>query len=66
MRTIFGAAIIALAAAGCAKDANQVGATYVSPVMYETYTCPQLAQEAQRGICARCASRRRARRKVNQ
>lgn len=44
--------VIALAAAvalsGCAKDASQVGATYVSPVTYETYTCPQLAEEAQR------------------
>ena len=54
MRTIFRAAIIALAAAGCAKDANQVGATYVSPVMYETYSCAQLAQEAQR-VSARAA-----------
>jgi len=24
------------------------GPTYISPVTYETYTCPQLAQEAQR------------------
>jgi hypothetical protein len=51
---IFGVAIIALAAASCAKDANQVGATYVSPVMYETYSCAQLAQEAQR-VSARAA-----------
>lgn len=34
--------------AGCAKDANQVGATYISPITYEGYTCPQLADEAQR------------------
>jgi hypothetical protein len=34
--------------AGCAKDANQVGASYVSPILYENYTCPQLAEEAQR------------------
>jgi hypothetical protein len=54
MRMIFGVAIIALAAASCAKDANQVGATYVSPVMYETYSCAQLAQEAQR-VSARAA-----------
>jgi hypothetical protein len=54
MRMVFGVAIIALAAASCAKDANQVGATYVSPVMYETYSCPQLAQEAQR-VSARAA-----------
>jgi hypothetical protein len=54
VRMIFGVAIVALAAASCAKDANQVGATYVSPVMYETYSCPQLAQEAQR-VSARAA-----------
>jgi hypothetical protein len=52
--TIFGAAIIALAAAGCAKDASQVAATYVSPVMYESYTCQQLTEEAQR-VSARAA-----------
>lgn len=32
----------------CAKDADQVGPTYVSPILYENYTCPQLAEEAQR------------------
>jgi hypothetical protein len=46
--------IASLALAGCAKDANQVGATYVSPIAYETYTCPQLAEEAQR-VSARAA-----------
>ena len=54
MRMVFGVAIVALAAASCAKDSNQVGATYVSPVMYETYSCAQLAQEAQR-VSARAA-----------
>jgi hypothetical protein len=34
--------------AGCAKDADQVSAAYVSPILYENYTCPQLAEEAQR------------------
>jgi len=48
MRKRIAAVIAALLVAGCAKDANQVGATYVSPVTYETYTCPQLAEEAQR------------------
>jgi hypothetical protein len=48
MRTPLAAAIAALALAGCAKDANQVGATYVSPITYSSYTCPQLAEEAQR------------------
>jgi hypothetical protein len=47
MRWIF-VAVCGLVAAGCAKDANQVGATYISPVLYESYTCPQLADEAQR------------------
>jgi hypothetical protein len=35
----------ALLVAGCAKD---VGATYVSPILYDAYTCPQLSEEAQR------------------
>ena len=48
MRTLIVAVIVSLAVAGCAKDANQVGATYISPITYETYTCPQLAEEAQR------------------
>ena len=34
--------------AGCAKDANQVSASYISPILHENYTCPQLAEEAQR------------------
>src|SRR6478752_4730548 len=42
------AVLAALLVAGCAKDANQVGPTYVSPILYENYTCPQLAEEAQR------------------
>lgn len=33
---------------GCAKNADQIGATYISPVTYENYTCPQLAEEAAR------------------
>lgn len=48
MRTAFIALLGATIVAGCAKDADQVGATYVSPVLYENYTCPQLAEEAQR------------------
>ena len=48
MRILIVAAIATLVVAGCAKDANQVGATYISPVTYETFTCPQLAEEAQR------------------
>ena len=54
MRNTFAAAIAVVVLAGCAKDANQVGATYVSPITYQTYTCPQLAEEAQR-VAARAA-----------
>ena len=50
--TTVAAAILALA--GCAKDASQVGATYISPITYQGYTCPQLAEEAQR-VSARAA-----------
>jgi hypothetical protein len=48
MRFACVALLSALIVAGCAKDASQVGATYVSPIIYENYTCPQLAEEAQR------------------
>ena len=48
MRYVCVAVACGLAVAGCAKDANQVGATYVSPITYESYTCPQLGEEAQR------------------
>jgi hypothetical protein len=48
MRIAFVALLGALLVAGCAKDADQVGATYVSPVLYDSYSCPQLAEEAQR------------------
>jgi hypothetical protein len=40
--------IAALMLTGCAKETSQVGPTYISPVTYESYTCPQLAEEAQR------------------
>jgi hypothetical protein len=32
----------------CAKSSNQIAASYVSPYQYENFTCPQLAEEAQR------------------
>jgi hypothetical protein len=42
-------ALLALCAAlgGCASAANDITPTYVSPVMYQQFSCPQLAQEAQ-------------------
>jgi hypothetical protein len=43
------ATILAMSlAAGCAKHADQIAASYVSPYQYESFTCPQLADEAQR------------------
>jgi hypothetical protein len=54
MRIIFAAGIAAALVTGCAKEASQVGPTYVSPITYQSYTCPQLAEEAQR-ISARAA-----------
>ena len=41
--------IVALGAAlgGCASSAEDIMPAYVSPVMYQQYTCQQLAQEAQ-------------------
>jgi hypothetical protein len=42
------AVVAALSLAGCASNAADVTPTYVSPVLYQSYTCPQLAAEAQR------------------
>src|ERR1700758_2112769 len=41
--------------AGCASSSSDVTPAYVSPVMYQSYTCQQLAMEAQ-GISARAAA----------
>jgi hypothetical protein len=45
---------VALLLAGCASKSSDISATYVSPIMYQTHTCAQLAQEAQ-GVSARAA-----------
>lgn len=41
--------VIALGATlgACASSSKDISATYVSPVAYQSYTCPQLGQEAQ-------------------
>src|SRR4030081_1187094 len=41
--------IVALGAAlgGCASSSAEITPAYISPVMYQQYTCQQLAQEAQ-------------------
>jgi len=41
--------IVAVAAlAGCATPANKVGASYTSPLVFQSYTCEQLASETYR------------------
>jgi hypothetical protein len=40
--------------AGCASKSSEITPAYVSPVLYQNYTCTQLAQEAQ-GVSARAA-----------
>ena len=49
--------IVALGAAlaGCASSAADITPTYVSPVLYQTYNCQQLAMEAQ-SVSARAAA----------
>lgn len=49
------AALSALLAAGCASKSSEISASYVSPIIYQNHTCPQLAQEAQ-GVSARAAA----------
>src|SRR5688572_18086195 len=45
---------VALLLAGCASKSSEISASYVSPIMYQNHTCPQLAQEAQ-SVSARAA-----------
>src|SRR6266568_8790941 len=49
--------IVALGAAlgGCASSASDIAPAYISPVAYQTYTCQQLALEAQ-AISTRAAA----------
>ena len=39
---------IVIGLAGCASSSNEIGPSYVSPVLYDNYTCQQLGMEAQR------------------
>lgn len=50
-----GIVVLCAALAGCASSSSEIGPAYVSPVAYQSYTCQQLAQEAQ-AISARVAS----------
>jgi hypothetical protein len=44
---ILGVVALGAALGGCASSAEDIMPAYVSPVMYQQYTCQQLAQEAQ-------------------
>ena len=37
-----------LALAGCASSSDKIAASYISPLQYQNYSCPQLGEEAQR------------------
>jgi uncharacterized protein YcfL len=50
------AVLAALLLAGCASSAADVAPAYVSPIQYQTFTCPQLAAEAQRVSAAAVAA----------
>ncbi|MGO4705063.1 hypothetical protein AB4072_04700 [Microvirga sp. 2MCAF38] len=39
---------VSMAAAGCASRSDDVSAAYVSPIAYQSYSCRELGQEAQR------------------
>ena len=52
MKTFKKAAVIALATAflisGCATSSDKIGASYVSPMQYQSYDCDQIAAEGSR------------------
>ena len=54
MRTFTIAVLAAAAVAGCASRSAEITPAYVSPIMYQNHSCPQLAMEAQ-GVSARAA-----------
>jgi hypothetical protein len=53
---VFVAILAALSLAGCASKAADITPTYVSPIQYQSFTCPQLAAEAQRVSAAAAAA----------
>ncbi|MXQ09865.1 hypothetical protein [Microvirga makkahensis] len=47
---------LSLPAAGCASRSEDVGASYVSPMAYSSYSCRELSAEAQRVSSAAAAA----------
>jgi hypothetical protein len=52
---ILGIVTLGAALGGCASSASDIAPAYISPVAYQTYTCQQLALEAQ-AISTRAAA----------
>lgn len=48
--------IVALTLVGCASKAAEITPAYVSPMLYQSYNCQQLAAEAQRVSAAAAAA----------
>jgi hypothetical protein len=48
IRPVLAAVAASAMLAACATRSGDVAASYVSPITYDGYTCPQLAEEAQR------------------
>jgi hypothetical protein len=44
-----------LAVSGCASGSDKIAPTYISPIAYESYSCQQLGEEAQR-VSSRAAA----------
>jgi hypothetical protein len=47
-RSVVAVTLAGLTVSACAKRADTIAAAYVSPYQFESFTCPQLAEEAQR------------------
>ncbi len=48
MRDLTTIGALCLLTTGCASSSSEIGAQYVSPIQYQSYTCQQIGQEAQR------------------
>jgi hypothetical protein len=52
---ILGIVVLGAALAGCASASSDITPTYVSPLLFQSYNCQQLAMEAQ-SVSARAAA----------
>lgn len=56
MKLVHAAVVVPLLLAGCATSPKDIGAAYVSPIPYQSMTCQQLGEEAQRVSAAAAAA----------